>query len=142
MVKGEVCKTSIHRFESGRRLHFLLVSSCAIATLGGCATFAPPPAEACRRAVVPYAGVVARAFDTTIERLRRLEPFPVNRWPALPADHRATLCYIDGAIGKAPPPRPDGQRFPTYDRAVVAIVDGEATMIRAGYRDEIVVGAP
>ena len=22
MVKGEVCKTSIHRFESGRRLHF------------------------------------------------------------------------------------------------------------------------
>lgn len=52
------------------------------------------------------------------------------------------LCYIDGQIAKAPPLGPSGEVPEPFDRAAVAIIDGKAELVVAGYRDQLPVRAP
>jgi hypothetical protein len=73
-----------------------------------------------------------------------LEAAPVEpqRWPEAPAAYPAVLCYINGEIKKGPPPGPNGEIRAPFDRVVIAVVDGESTIIMAGYRDRLPVQAP
>lgn len=103
-----------------------------------------PAAEGCAEAARGYSGTVVGAFNTTVGAIRGLEPRSgePSRWPRLADDHPAVLCYIDAEIPKAPPPPPDGPPPEPFDRVVVGIVDGNAEMIMAGYRDRLPVKAP
>ena len=80
---------------------------------------------------------VAAAFETTVGRIRGLtETVEPARWPALADDDAAVLCFLDGAIYKAP-----GDAEP-YNRAVVGVADGQGELIFAGYQDQIPAVAP
>jgi hypothetical protein len=54
------------------------------------------------------------------------------------------LCWLDAPISKSPPPGPDGEIRPSFDRAVVGIRadNGAVELIKAGYRDSLRVEAP
>jgi len=58
-------------------------------------------------------------------------------------EYRA-VCWIDAPTAKSPPPRPDGETRPSFDRAVVGIRtdNGTIQLIKAGYRDSLRVEAP
>lgn len=127
-----------------RRQHLALFLLLSL-SVGACEVLGlPPPAESCAGPARDYAGTVVGAFNTTVAAIRALEPRQAvpQRWPDLAADHPAVLCYIDGEVAKAPPPGPDGEVRPPFDRAVVAIVDGQSELIIAGYRDQLPVRAP
>ena len=53
------------------------------------------------------------------------------------------VCWIDAPIAKSPPPTPDGDTRPSFDRAVVGIRadNGTIELINAGYRDSLRVEA-
>jgi len=103
-----------------------------------------PATELCASVAGGYSGSVVGSFNTTVGRVRALEPRAgqPQRWSDLAADHLAVLCYIDGEIVKAPPPGPNGEASRPFDRAVVAIVDGHAELIIAGHQDKLPVQAP
>jgi len=115
----------------------------AVATVG-CEVFgfSRPAAEACAGPAREYSGPVVGAFETTVGAIRGLDPLVVApvRWPDLAAGHPAVLCYIDGLVPKAPPPI-NGVSRP-FDRAIVAVVDGHAELVMAGYRDRFPIKAP
>ena len=120
----------------------LLLAAWAVA---GCEVVVPGTSalEACTSAARDYAGTVAGSFGTDVAAIRALTPgAQPARWPDLSPDHPAVLCYVDAEIPKAPPPGPDGQISPSFDRALVAVVDGESEMSAAGYRDRLPVRAP
>ncbi len=130
------------------RLRGLIVVAAALAVTGCVATAvqsAAPTVDPCAAAAADYDGVVAGSFITTVGAIRsldepqRLEP---QRWPDLPDGHPAALCYIDGQIPKGPPPPISGTIPPSFDRAVIAVVDGQSDLIMAGYRDNLPVVAP
>ena len=102
------------------------------------------PATACDASAREYGGPVVGAFATTIAGLRRVElrDGQPGRWADLPPDHPAVVCYIDAEIPKAPPPGPNGELPDPYDRIVVAVVDGEAILLQAGYRNALPIEAP
>jgi hypothetical protein len=83
---------------------------------------------------------VAGAFRTTVGEIRSLVPMTGSTGPlgTTPSTEEATLCYVDGAVPKAPPPG-GGEPF---DRAVLAVVAGRAELIMAGYRDQVPVRVP
>ena len=87
---------------------------------------------------------VVGSFATTVGASRALQAFPVSPapWPTLSADHAAVLCYIDGQIPKGPPPLAGGTTPPSFDRGVYAVVDGQSSLVEAGYRDNLPVVAP
>lgn len=101
--------------------------------------FSDPDAQAvCERLAPEWSGTAVGAFTTTLGRVRRLGTFAAapDRWDGLSDLTPTVVCYVDGAIPKAPP---DG---PPYDRAVVAVVNGEADLIIAGYRSQLPVEVP
>lgn len=106
--------------------------------IAGCQMFAPSAAELCAAEAPAYEGTVVGAFDTTVGAIRALEPRLAEpaRWPGVSDGHAAVLCYVDGVIGKSPP---GGDPF---DRAVIAMVDRNAELIAAGYRDRLPIRAP
>jgi hypothetical protein len=103
-----------------------------------------PPTQSCSEAGQDYSGSVVASFVTTVGSIRALEPRQPQpaRWSNLPADHPAMLCYIDAELAKAPPPGGIGEVAKPFDRAVVAIVEGHAELIAAGYRDRLQVRPP
>lgn len=124
------------------RLALILVGLTAVA----CQSLrVPPPAdETCAGSARDYSGTVVASFITTVGSVRTLEPrlsVPV-RWSDLAPGHPAVLCYIDGQIAKAPPLGPDGEIQVPFDRAVVAVVEGDAQLIVAGHRNRLPVEAP
>ena len=129
------------------RLRGLIVVA-ALAVTGCVATAVEstaPTVDPCAGSAAAYNGVVAGSFVTTVGAIRRLdEPQRVEpqRWPGLPDSHPAVLCYIDGQIPKGPPPPVSGTILPSFDRAVIAVVDGQSDLIMAGYRDNLPVVAP
>lgn len=84
------------------------------------------------------------AFATTVGEVRGTMqggsngPIP----PEVPDSELAALCYFDGEIPKGPPPDPSGTPQPSFDRIIVAVVDGDSTMIVAGYQDRLAVVDP
>jgi hypothetical protein len=54
------------------------------------------------------------------------------------------VCWIDAPVAKSPPPKPDGEHRPSFDRAVVGIRadNGTIELIKAGNRDSLRVEAP
>src|SRR5688572_1563962 len=71
---------------------------------------------------------VSGAFNTTVGRVRAFTPGSTpSRWPGLPAETPAVLCYLDGPVGRAPP---GGDR---HDRAVLAVSAGHVEFIMSGY---------
>jgi len=129
------------------RRHLLLVAVLVLGTTtAGCdlVGLSRPAAELCAGVAGDYSGSVVGSFNTTVGRVRALEPRAGQppRWPEHGADHPAVRCYIDGEIAKAPPPGPNGEVSKPFDRAVVAIVDGQSELVIAGYRDKLPVKAP
>jgi hypothetical protein len=116
----------------------------AVLTLAACAaSSSSSSASACAASARVYAGVVVGSFDTTVAAIRRLDgQVEPPRWPGMPADRPAVLCYIDAQIPKGPPPGPNGEVREPFDRVLVGILDGESEMIAAGYRDRLPVEAP
>lgn len=109
----------------------------------GCDFFANPAAT-CRLAAEDYGAdfVVAGAFTTTVGRVRTLYSNANGMMPSeLPDQASATLCFIDGDLPKAPAPE-DGEVQPTFDRAVVVVVDGTQTPLAMGYRTDLDVVDP
>ena|SRR5436309_4080755 len=122
---------------------------------GGCSTVgsstsvsptktSPPTTDACALAAVAYAGRVAGSFVTTIGAIHAMAliAHDPNLRPGLADDRAAVLCHIDGQIAKAPPPPAVGTTPPSFDRAVVVVIDGQADLIAAGYRDNVPLVAP
>ncbi|NJD29740.1 MAG: hypothetical protein FIA92_15795 [Chloroflexi bacterium] len=116
--------------------------AAAASFLTGCAALVPP-AAACGDAPREYGGPVVGAFRTTIASVRDLQgpgvepPFAADRG----AQGSAVVCYIAATIPKAPPLGPNGEVRPDFDRIVV-VIDGRATLIKAGYRASLPVVAP
>jgi hypothetical protein len=129
-------------------LRGLIVVAAALAVTGCVATTvqsAAPIGDPCAASAAAYNGVVAGSFVTTVGAIRRLdEPQQIEpqRWPGLPDNHPAVLCYIDGQIPKGPPPQISGTIPPSFDRAVIVVVDGQSDLIMAGYRDNLPIVAP
>jgi hypothetical protein len=98
-----------------------------------------PAAATCGSQARDYAGVVVASYKTTVGAVRRLDPRQVApaRWQDLPSDHPAVLCYIAGEVAKGPPPPAK-----PFDLAAVAVVDGAAELVFAGYRDNTPIGPP
>jgi hypothetical protein len=140
------------------RLRGLIVVAAALAVTGCVAVSsgtgrpvattvqsAAPTADPCAASAAAYNGVVAGSFVTTAGAIRRLEPLHIEPelFTGLPDSHPAMLCYIDGQIPKAPPPPlTSGTIPPSFDRAVIAVIDGQSDFIIAGYRDNLPVVAP
>lgn len=105
---------------------------------------AAPTVDPCAASAAAYNGVVAGSFVTTVGSIRALDQLHIEpqRWPGIPDSHPAVLCYIDGQIPKGPPPPISGTIPPSFDRAVIAVVDGQSDLIMAGYRDNLPVVAP
>ena len=96
----------------------------------------PTEAEGACAAVAPeWDGTVAAAFETTLGRIRSQMDTPAQ-WAAVPDSNQAFLCYIDGSIPKAPP------GGPPFDRAVVVVVNGLFSLIRAGYSTQLPIASP
>ncbi len=111
-------------------------------SLAACANAAASPdasalaARECATAAAGYAGTAVGVFETTVGTIRGMAPrggFD-SRWPGLPADHAAVICYIDAEEIPAPGPGPGA---PPYNRAVIAVVDGTQDFLMAGHRDTL-----
>ena len=102
------------------------------------------PADPCAASAVDYNGHVAGSFVTTIGAIRAVSMLEIQpgRWPGLADSHSAVLCYIEGQIPKGPPPRPSESIPPSFDRAVIVVIDGQAELVMAGYRDQVPIVAP
>jgi hypothetical protein len=80
---------------------------------------------------------VVGAFATTVSKVRELTPgIAPARWPDLPGESAAVVCFLDGAVPKAPP---GGE---PYDRAVIAVSGEHAELIIAGHREHLPVAPP
>jgi hypothetical protein len=80
---------------------------------------------------------VVGSFATTVAGIRALTPGGApERWPDLPPEQAAVLCYLDGPVPKSPP---GGN---PYDRALVGVTPGHSELTIAGYRDQLPVLAP
>lgn len=111
--------------------------------LGGCSSTGPDAVCADQARSYGADFVVAAAFETTVGRIRALEPGVLpKRWPELPDASEAVVCYLDGPIAKGPPPGPDGVIPRSFDRAVIGVASGHEDMLVAGYRDRLPVAAP
>ena len=139
------------------RWHRAIEVTLAGLVAGGCVgvgTSAPttsrpttsPPADVCAGVALEIGPdeQVAGSIATTVGAVRGLQKLPASpvAWPSLSADHAAVLCYIDGPIPKGPPPDANGSVPPSFDRGVYAVVDGESSLVEAGYRDSLPVVAP
>jgi hypothetical protein len=128
----------------------LAVTGCA--GVGSAASRSVPPslqslasaADPCAASAGNYSGHVAGSFVTTVGAIRAVPMLSIqsDRWPGLPDSHPAVLCYIDGQIPKGPPPQPSGTVPPSFDRAVIAVIDGQPDLIMAGYQDNVPLVAP
>jgi hypothetical protein len=107
----------------------------------------------CAEAAVRWGGAVAAAFPATVEDVRahRVDPHGADQdpdaprpagpydypegWDALPPEHRAAACYLDGPVPKGPPPALDGTPQPASDRRFVIAAEGVPSfMVSAGAR--------
>ena len=85
----------------------------------------------------------ASLFTTTVTQIRSMTGGYPQRWPDLSGDHSATVCYLDGPWAKSPPPGPNGEVQPSFDRAVIAIADeAHADLIKLGYQETLAVTQP
>jgi hypothetical protein len=88
-------------------------------------------------------GTVVAAFLSTVGAIRRLPAVRDNpQLSRYDSDQPATVCYIDGDIPKGPPPGPSGTIPPSFDRAVLVIVDQDSIFVAAGYRENLPIQAP
>ena len=83
---------------------------------------------------------VAGAFTTTVGRIRTLYPTAGQQIPE--TGETVVLCYLDGELPKGPPPDDGGEIPPSFDRAVVAVVNETAIPLVLGYQDDIPVTDP
>lgn len=117
----------------------VLIGACA----GASASPSPTPPSACVKAAQDVQGSVV-AFSRSTVRAIQLLP-AVNSNPQLdsyPSDEAAIICYIDGAIQKAPPPPATGPIPPPFDRAVFVVVGSTSILIAAGYRQNLPTQSP
>jgi hypothetical protein len=128
----------------------LAVSGCA--AVGSATSRSAPSAvqspastvDPCAASAADYNGHVAASFVTTIGAIRAVPMLEIQsvRWPGLADSHPAVLCYIDGQIPKGPPPPVLGTIPPSFDRAVIVVIDGQAELVMASYRDQVPIVAP
>jgi hypothetical protein len=103
-----------------------------------------PAADPCAGAAAAYSGQTVASFATTIGAIRAMATLSIQpgRWPDLADGHPAVLCYVDGHVAMAPPPPASGTPLPTFDRAVVVVIDRQVELVMAGYRDRLPIVAP
>lgn len=128
------------------RLVALALTACCAAGCGLLTDGVVPSAAAQCQAAAQKQGpdfTVSGAFATTVERARSIQGPGGDPplWPDVDGGDPAVVCYLDGFVPKAPPPV-DGQAARSFDRAIVAIVNGEQTPLVAGYQDRLPVRPP
>jgi hypothetical protein len=118
-----------------RRLIALLaviLVACGVAPPAGCLSVASDDH-----------GTVVAFFPSTVGAIRRLQIASASQNLAAHGDSEpATLCYIDGAIPKGPPPQPSATIPPSFDRAVVVLVGQDVITVAAGHRQNVPIQAP
>jgi hypothetical protein len=123
----------------------LVAGGCAAGTLTSPSPGTESPiVQPCATAAIGYSGRVVASYVTTVGAIRAmaLNAHHSDLWPDITGDHAAVLCYIDGSVAKGPPGLAAGTEPPTYDRAVVAVINGKTDLIAAGYRDNLPAVAP
>lgn len=122
-----------------------LVSWLLAISVAGCGWLADP-AGTCAEQAADYGRdfTVAGAFATTAGRIRSLYPAARQMIPdeQEPDGETVILCYLDGELPKGPPPIGGGEIQPSFDRAVVAVVNETGTPLVMGYRVDIAVTDP
>lgn len=119
-----------------------LAGACSELSFGPSHSEAPSPPLACAKLAQDDKGIVAAFFTATVGAIKRLPA--VDDSPQLTgyADEQvATVCYVDGNVPKAPPPR-GGSIAPSYDRAVMVVVGDTAMQVTLGYKTDIPTTAP
>jgi hypothetical protein len=103
------------------------------------------PGQTCAEQAADYGPdfTVAGAFATTAGRIRALYPTAAEQIPEAgqPDGEAVVLCYLDGELPKGPPPDDGGEVPPTFDRAVVAVVNEISVPLVLG-QDDIPVTDP
>ena len=89
---------------------------------------------ACDRVAPDWNGQTVGAFATTLGRVRNA--YPLQAWLGVANESLAIVCFVDGSIPKAP------EGGEPYDRAVVVVVNGDAELVLAGYRTQVLIRAP
>jgi hypothetical protein len=100
------------------------------------------PASTCAEQAADYGPgfSVAGAFATSAGRIRSLYPTAGEQLPE--TGETIVLCYLDGELPNGPPPDDGGAIPPSFDRAVVAVVNGTAVPLVLGYQNDIPVADP
>lgn len=85
---------------------------------------------------------VEAALGSTVGAIRSLQPLHASPplWPLAREDDYATLCYIDGPMGKGPPPKAPIQD--RYNRAAVGVWNGEIQVVALGYQVTMPLSRP
>ena len=114
------------------------------------ASASPDAAALCAEAAVGWGGVVAAAFPARVKDVRAHmnDPHGADQdpaaprpgaydypegWDALPPEHQAAACYLDGQVPKGPPPALNGSEQPASDRRFVMAAAGVPSfMVSAG----------
>jgi hypothetical protein len=83
---------------------------------------------------------VAGAFAASAGRIRQLYPAAGEQVPETAGT--VILCYLDGPLSKGPPPENGGAIPPSFDRAVVAVINDAGVPLVLGYQADIPVADP
>jgi hypothetical protein len=112
---------------------------CATVLIASCQSIvAPSPSTGCVTAARNYNGQVVAFTVTTFGVVRNYSAVRDDpRLTGVSLDAPAYVCYIDGQIGKAPPPLPNATPWPPYDRVVVVAVGNTSDLVTAGYRQSL-----
>ena len=88
--------------------------------------------DSCAAAAPEWHGTVISASERTLRDIRHDYPdAALSQWGDVSDDHPAALCYIDGGIPKG------AAGSASFDRAIVAVVDGDAELLVAGFASNL-----
>jgi hypothetical protein len=126
----------------------IALAGCALAlvvAIASCGRIQDLVSGRCARAASDWGAdfKVSGAFATTVGAVRAAVSSSRGVIPPDLADATpASLCYLDGDFPLSPPPPPNGQIPPGYDRALIVVAGDVVALLQAGYQDSMGIRDP